>query len=528
MNKTIAINLGGTVFNIEEDAFQLLKHYLDTIQSYFAGDPSASEIMSDIEVRVAELFHEKNNDGKNVVTRQDVEDMMKVMGKPEDYRVDNDEAPREESTVRNSKRKIYRDTDDAVIAGVCSGLSHYLGWDPIVVRVAVVILFFASFGGPMFLGYILFWALVPAAKSTAEKLQMRGENVNVENIGRFVNQETKAAAERVQKFGRQTAESIRTGSTPVLQGLGRVFAIIFGIFFLMMGFGLIIGLIALLSFSEFSVFGLDGNNWEVLDKMIFNYDGTLWIFVIGVILSMATPAIGLIYGAIKLITGSTKRIKGMAVTLTSLFIIGVIMCSYGGIRTGKNFSRNAELSNSTLMNKLSTDTLYFDVMPDSMFIGRTGRHNEFFDLIKQNGEFTYLGQPLNVHFEPTTSSQVKVTVTRASKGSHMEEAGNLARNIAYDYRVGGDTVMLAPYFTIPIKDLYRAQEVEVKVYVPVGKYVKFGTNSHLISWYSEEDGVLMMTDDGLEEVEENDDDSTTKLEINGDTIIIQHKEGVEQ
>jgi hypothetical protein len=96
MNKTISINLGGRVFNIEEEAYQVLKNYLESIRSNFSGEQGSAEIMSDIEGRIAEIFSEKNNELKNVITKSDVEDMMKVMGKPEEYRVDENEPKQEQ------------------------------------------------------------------------------------------------------------------------------------------------------------------------------------------------------------------------------------------------------------------------------------------------------------------------------------------------------------------------------------------------------------------------------------------------
>jgi phage shock protein PspC (stress-responsive transcriptional regulator) len=523
MNKTISINLGGSVFNIEEEAYIILRNYLEKISANFSDDPATSEIMSDIETRIAEIFHEKNSDRKNVVTRDDVDEMMLTMGRPEDYKMDDDggktagqdfyQAP------RNHRRKIYRDTDDAVIAGVCSGLSHYLGWDPLVLRLLIAFLTIVSFGFPGVLGYIIFWALVPAARSTGEKLQMRGETVNVENIGRFVNHETKAAADRVNKFGKTAAQNIRTGSGDFFRGLGRVFSVIFGLFILMMGLGLLGSLFSLLIFSEFNAFGIEGNNWEALNTVVFGNDGTLWVLVIGIILLLAAPAIALIYAAVKLITGSTKRIKGFALSLLSLFIIGVLMSAYGGVKTGKQFSRHAEETSTSLLPISNSDTLHFDVIPDSVFIGRTSRHHDFTDLIKIETDKIYYGEPVDVHFEPTHSTQYKVQVIRSSQGQFMEQAGMFARDIDYNSIITSDSIQLAAFFTTPRSDAYRGQNVEVKVFVPIGKYVEFGENSNWITWHHEDDGPLRMSEDGLETLEEQREREEDELEQNVDIDI---------
>ena len=133
MNKTISINLGGSVFNIEEGAFQLLRVYLERIKANFTSDPSGDEIMHDIEVRIAELFNERMNDRKNVVVETDVQEVMAIMGRPEDYSMDAPEEPKRESTqsnTRNNQRRLYRDEDDKVLGGVCAGLPGNCAGDP--------------------------------------------------------------------------------------------------------------------------------------------------------------------------------------------------------------------------------------------------------------------------------------------------------------------------------------------------------------------------------------------------------------
>ncbi len=527
MNKTISINLGGSVFNIEEVAFQILKNYLESILANFSNDPASAEIMSDIEERIAEIFHEKNSDKKNVITQEDVSDMTTIMGNPEDYKIDGDEstAPEESQQTsgktRNSRRRIYRDTDDAMIAGVCSGLSHYLRWDPLVIRLLLVFLTIVSFGFPGVLGYIIFWALVPPAKTTAEKLHMRGENVNVENIGRFVNDEARQAAERISKAGRTASQNIRKHSGEFLHGFGRVIAVIFGLFILMIGLGLLTGLLSLIILSEFNIFGFDGDSWTTINQIVFANDGTIWIMIIGIAFALGAPAIGLIYAAIKLITGSTKRIKGFGISLLSLFIIGMIMCAYGGIRTGKEFNRHAGVDNTTLLSEVTSDTLYFNVMHDDVFIGRNSRDHDFTDLIKIDRDVIYYGDPIDIQFEASTSNQFKIDVEKKCNGKNLEQAGSLARNIVYPFVAVGDSIILSPHFTTPRNDLYRGQNLIARISIPIGKYVRFGPNSSLLTWYSEENGVMRMSEDGLEsEKEYKLKISAPNIKVTDDSVII--------
>lgn len=521
MNKTISINLGGSVFNIEEDAFIMLQHYLESIKSNFDGDPASAEIMSDIEVRIAEIFRERNNDQKNVVIKADVEHMMSVMGRPEDYRMDDGEEKKNTradhsytSGSANPRRKIFRDTDDAVIAGVCSGLSHYFKVDPLVIRLIMVVLTIASIGFPGVLGYIIFWALVPPASTTAEKLRMRGEHVNIENIGRFVNDEAKSAAERMSKFGKSASQNMGQHTSDFVRVLGKVGAVIFGFIFVSCGLGLLIGIVAMLAFSEMDFFGFDGNNWDTMNQVIFGNDGTLYLLIIGLVLAMGAPAIALLYSGIKLMTGSAKKIKGIGISLFSLFIMGVLMCIYGGVKTGRQFTNDAEINTSFIYTQEAGDTLHIDVKKDNVFVGRTSSHDSFSNLVKMDDQFVYYGNPVYIEFEPTTSSAYKVVAKKRSQGMNMEQAGKYASSIEYNFTANGDSLLLDPWFTTPKADLYRGQQVHIIVYVPIGKYVDLGENTSLITWRGNEPWPQKMTEDGFE----NDDDrSETNIDVTLDS-----------
>lgn len=198
MNKTVTVNIGGRVFNIEESAYQKLNNYIETIRSYFDGSEGVDEIISDIELRIAELFMERVTDQKQVITNADVDYVVSIMGKPEDY-VDNDEEEYSEST--ETSKRVFRDPDNRVFFGVCGGISAYFGWDPIVLRALFVIV--TLFYGSGVLIYLILALIIPKAKTTAEKLQMRGEPVTVENISKKVNESVNTMREDIKDFGKK-------------------------------------------------------------------------------------------------------------------------------------------------------------------------------------------------------------------------------------------------------------------------------------------------------------------------------------
>ena len=183
MKITININLGGYPFNVDEDAYERLRQYMKSLEKEFSGESSASEIMADIEGRIAELFKMRLNAYKQVITMKDVEEVMAILGSPE---VISGNSTTDERPPR-SQRRIYRDPDRRVFGGVCAGISAYLDWDPLIMRIIFAILVIA--GGFGLALYLILWIVLPEAKTTAQKLEMRGDPVTVENIKDSVKQE---------------------------------------------------------------------------------------------------------------------------------------------------------------------------------------------------------------------------------------------------------------------------------------------------------------------------------------------------
>lgn len=189
MKKVINITLGGIVFAMEQDAFDTLDVYLSQIKSRLMGNDDAKEIIEDVERAIAEKFIAARRSEKLAVTVSDVRSVMEKMGSPSDFgEAGAEESVADAKTVEDDeggpKKRLYRDTDDAVIAGVASGLARYFDIDPVIVRLIFVVAVF--FNGLGILAYFIFWLVVPAAKTTAEKYAMRGEHVTLKDISERV------------------------------------------------------------------------------------------------------------------------------------------------------------------------------------------------------------------------------------------------------------------------------------------------------------------------------------------------------
>lgn len=204
MKKTFTVNLGGTVFHIDEDAYRLLDNYLSNLKIHFSKECGADEIIDDIERRISELFAERLVTGPQVITIADVEEVIARMGKPEELETDaEDGAAKTEgcesgggsrsgnagsdfsATAGKVHHRFYRNPDDKMLGGVVSGLAAYWGWDVTICRLLLVVVMI--FGFKFLLpAYIACWIIVPEARTAAEKLSMRGEAVTVDNIGKTV------------------------------------------------------------------------------------------------------------------------------------------------------------------------------------------------------------------------------------------------------------------------------------------------------------------------------------------------------
>lgn len=187
MRKTITINLNAGIFHIDEDAYEVLKQYLWQIESHFSNLDERKEIIADIEARLAELFRAGSAQQEVIITMTDVEKVIEILGQPEE--IAGEEIPFNQMGQSQHKRprRLYRDIDNRILGGVCSGLAAFFNIDVTIVRILAVIL--ALFGGGGLLIYIILWIFVPSAITTAQKLEMKGEPVTIKNIGKAVKEE---------------------------------------------------------------------------------------------------------------------------------------------------------------------------------------------------------------------------------------------------------------------------------------------------------------------------------------------------
>lgn len=232
MKKTLTVNLGGTVFHIDEDAYRLLDEYLCNLKLHFRKQEGAEEIINDIETRISELFSEKIGLNTQVITIAFVEEVIERMGKPEEFEGDPGDDTYSETAGGNAKytsykesgkvhKRLYRNPDDKILGGVISGLAVYLGWDVTLLRLIILIILICGVGTLIPI-YLVLWLVTPEARTAAEKLNMRGEEVTMENIGKTVTDGFEKVANGVNDY--MKSDKPRT----FLQKLGDAFVAVAG------------------------------------------------------------------------------------------------------------------------------------------------------------------------------------------------------------------------------------------------------------------------------------------------------------
>ena len=205
MKKTVNINLSGRVFYIDDDAYARLKGYLEKIEKYFKSQEEGDEIFKDIESRIAELLGDMISTKTGVVTMEMVEEVINKMGQPEDFEDEEtaetkkEEPKYERFSYGKANKRLFRDVDSRILGGVCSGIAAYLNMDPVLVRILFVLIMFVGVG-VIIPVYIILWIVVPAAITTAQKLEMRGENVTISNIEKAIKREYEDVKKQFSKM----------------------------------------------------------------------------------------------------------------------------------------------------------------------------------------------------------------------------------------------------------------------------------------------------------------------------------------
>lgn len=239
MKKTITINIAANAFFIDDDAYEVLKKYQQKLDDWFRTREGGTEIINDIEARMAELFAQRINPKTGVITLSMVEEVISIMGQPEDFFGDEAEEKANAEPAGfagyHTRKRLYRDLDNKVLGGVCGGIAAYFNIDPVLVRVIFAILPFLSFG-VIIPVYLVLWIAIPAAITTTQRLEMRGENITVSNIEKAIKEQYENVKSEFSNFKKsktyKDGEAYVNKMTKRDKNVFTVVAIVIGVLFL--------------------------------------------------------------------------------------------------------------------------------------------------------------------------------------------------------------------------------------------------------------------------------------------------------
>ena len=350
MDKTININLGGTLFQIDEEAFRILRDYLQSINNRFRNVQGANETIEDIESRIAEIFQSQKGLA-GIISKGNVEAMISIIGKPEDF--DHNEFEPESPIYSGQRKRMYRNPDDSIISGVCGGIGAYLNTDPVLIRILFVV--FAVFGVGFFV-YIAIWIALPSAHTDTQKREMHGIAYN----SGYYN--TSAAGNALNEVFRATGK--------LLYIITRILLIIMGVALVLTGFLTILSFVFVFLFKypgAFSIDAFDANLYYLSDFLnyILNPEVAPLIIVLTLI-AVTLPMLALIYWGVKMIFWFKAKdgilsLVGLVIWVMTIAALSIILFNEGINFTEKaKFSSQNILSDSPYSLYIKTDTKISD------------------------------------------------------------------------------------------------------------------------------------------------------------------------
>lgn len=529
MKKTLSINISGFVYHIDEDAYEKLYRYLDAIKFHFRGFKGKDEVIADVEARVAEILQQKLSASKEVITVEDVDEVIGILGQPADFAVDeDDDAGSREYVHRAPYKRLYRDPDRKWFGGVCSGLGAYFNIDPIWVR----LIFFVSipisgFSLPV---YLILWLVVPEARTTTERLEMRGEPVNISTIEKSIGDEVHDLKDKLHDFTSKAKHTYRKKKAEFdsgqrdqfLDSLGeigrvflRIFLIVVGIVILILGILLtVVYLSIVFHYPMITLFDQGGIHtfqlYPLIDRL-FENDADLRTFFTGLLILLGIPLLMMLWAGIRLIF-AIPRAKFVGSLAAIIWLCALVVTLIFGFKVSNSFRYQGNFNKETILQINKPDTLQLVTIRNLPQIPDWNHSNmvqipEWRVAVSEDANVFY-GIP-ELKIRPSSDSAARLVVGTSARGPFSSEAAKIAENIDFRWRFKNDTLYLSDSFILSDDEKWRKQEARVDLYLPVGtifnidKYMSPILGYH--KNYSRHDMVgalFVMSDEGIVKSEE--------------------------
>lgn len=492
MKKTFTINISGSVFHIDEDAFEKLQRYLQMLNRHFGTALEGQEILQDIEARIAELLIERTDNKVQVVTDAMVDEVIARMGKAEDFMesADQESAPTTGASGASMadgqpiRRRLYRDGDNRVLGGVCSGMAAYFNMDPVILRIIFFLLFFIM--GPFnILVYLILWIAVPKAKTTAQRLEMRGKEATISNIEKSIKEEVKEVGDSYNKFmnspdyDRGTSRMDRLGDVvgSVLRVVLRVVVLLCGIFLIIAAIASLIGFITTMVMgNSFLHGGMWNFGWDSNINManVINHfvsPGAYTISMIAISILIGIPILVILFIGTKLLFRYKTNNRIIGLGTFGVWLIALIALVIVGVNQAVNFSRQTSQTVTQKVECTNCKTIYLE-LNDDLYESMIDDHISFeqMKVAEINGKEKLLGNP-RFTIEKSTTGEFSLQIKKRARGSSTEDAQYNIEQITYNFAQRDSTIMLDPYYSLNDDAKWRDQEVSMTMKVPEGKSI---------------------------------------------------------
>ena len=526
MNKTIIININGIVFHIEEDAYEILKNYMTDVKRHFSTSADSLEITTDIENRIAEMFAEiLQRDNKQVIIEQDVTAVVEQMGSVEDFESAESDAKTQGSgypyNANTEGRRLFRDADDHLVAGVCAGIANYFDLDAVWIRLAFAISI--AFAGTGLIIYIILWMVVPKALTRADRMAMKGEKQNLQGFKKNFEEELSSVRQNLTNFGHEARPFVYKARDFVgdffhhlgifLRGAGNVFVKLLGVCLLIACFGaivaLITGLVAVVILGK-----------EPIDLFPFNIAKNQLSenLCIAAFMVAFIPVLSIMLLIIKGVFNVGNVGKSSGTVALVIWLCSLVMLVYYIARISSQFRDSASFTQTVSIKPTAKNTYYLKLNDIKYFSHedsvRLDIKDHFRNMIVTDDENNgYHNEPrsVTIYIEKSDTKQPELVESYSAKGGNYEDALFNARNTSYVF-AQQDTVLKFDYTLRKRPNAsWHDEEVRLTLRVPMNAKVvidqRLDNYLQNINLYDcrnvnkQPDGtasIFLMTDNGLQ------------------------------
>jgi phage shock protein PspC (stress-responsive transcriptional regulator) len=482
MKETIKINLAGQLFDLDHDAYERLKHYLDSLEIKFGttGD-EGSEIIEDIEARIAEILQQKIDSKKQVISLEDVEEIIGLMGEPEQMEDNEDNGEEPESKGKQGfvkgTRRFYRDPQNRVFGGVCSGLAAYFNIDPIWIRLLFVFLFFAKLAGVLI--YVILWIIMPPAKTTGQRLEMQGKSINLNDIEDSVKREFEKVKTSVKNIPKSKGfRNAENSASEILESLGNVLLVLLKVLGVIVIVSILVALV--ISFISFIAGGIQLAPWHIFHNWHWphwhwNLHWPEFTFLnLCIFLVIAIPVfalIGKIFRWLFNIQSTNNFAKGIGATIWVLAFISLVFM----VVAEKDNRLFREVNRSEYTLPLQDEKPLYVGIKNASIEDRSLEHYQIFNFrfSRDENDDEYLRNP-EITIVKSYTDAVEIKIEKSYALFHIGRIPESPdRMIDYSWHHNDSSLLLSKFYMCDEDDAWRLPNVSIEVKIPEGKTVYF-------------------------------------------------------